>query len=526
MSQQVPNSDESSIAATGSAVSSGRDSVVYNVEQLNAQIRQTLEGQIGAIWLQAEISNFKPHSSGHFYFSLKDSKAQISAIMFRGSNSRLKFKPHDGLEVIVRGRISVYEPRGTYNIVCETMEPVGAGALQKQFEQLKEKLKSEGLFEASRKKPIPSYPQHVAIVTSPTGAAIQDVLNIMKRRARGVQITLVPALVQGATAAASLCDSFKMASRLPVDVIIIGRGGGSMEDLWSFNDEKLARLIAASEIPVITAVGHEVDFTICDFVADLRAPTPSAAAELVAKSSFDLNQRIQQLERSLIAGQNKTLKMKWQSLVLTTKRMMDPKKKLQDFAFRNDELVTRLENAFGVYVSHLKKDVHLLEKKLVSPRQILEKFKSRLNMSRLQLVQTIQNDISRAQGELESIRIDNVLARYFEHLKKTVEINRARLVPPQPLIDRLRGRAEKADIRVRQAATSRIVGLQNMFEQQVGRLDALSPLKVVARGYSIMSLENAVVTSVKQLKTGDHVSVRLSDGRIDAEIKKIEKLKT
>ncbi|MEQ1666718.1 MAG: exodeoxyribonuclease VII large subunit, partial [Bdellovibrionales bacterium] len=180
-----------------------RDSVVYNVEQLNLYIRQTLEAQLGVIWVQAEISNFKPHSSGHFYFSLKDSKAQISAIMFRGHNSKLKFKPHDGLEVIVRGRITVYEPRGTYQIVCESMEPVGAGALQKQFEQLKEKLKSEGLFEISKKKSIPAYPRQVAIVTSPTGAAIQDILNIMKRRARNVQLTIVPALVQGTGAATS-----------------------------------------------------------------------------------------------------------------------------------------------------------------------------------------------------------------------------------------------------------------------------------------------------------------------------------
>ena len=287
MSQDTLNPiDKIDSLSSADSESSGRDSVIYNVEKLNAHIRQTLEGQLGVVWLQAEISNFKPHTSGHFYFSLKDSKAQISAIMFRGFNSKLKFKPHDGLEVIVRGRITVYEPRGTYQIMCEAMEPVGAGALQKQFEQLKEKLKLEGLFEATRKKPIPSYPRHVAIVTSPTGAAIQDILNIMSRRAKNVEITLVPALVQGVNAATSLVDSLKLALQLPVDVIIIGRGGGSMEDLWSFNDETLARLISLATIPIISAVGHEVDFTICDFVADLRAPTPSAAAELVAKSSI------------------------------------------------------------------------------------------------------------------------------------------------------------------------------------------------------------------------------------------------
>lgn len=522
MSQQILNPNENST----SAASSERDSVVYSVEQLNVQIRKTLEGNIGSVWLQGEISNFTAHSSGHFYFSLKDSKAQISAIMFRGNNSRLKFKPHNGLEVVVRGKVSVYEPRGTYNIVCDSMEPVGAGALQKQFEQLRDKLKSEGLFEATRKKPIPPFPRHVAIVTSPTGAAIQDILNIMSRRARGVQITLVPAVVQGPTAAASLIDSFKLASRLPVDVIIIGRGGGSMEDLWSFNDEKLARLIAASEIPVISAVGHEVDFTIADFVADLRAPTPSAAAELVAKSSFDLNQRIQQLERSLISSQTKILKMKSQSLFLNMKRMLDPKKKLQDYAFRNDELMTRLENAFGFYVSHLKKDISLLEKKLVSPREVLESFKSRLQLSRLQLAQTIQIDIAKARGGLEFIRVENALARYFEHLKKTVEINAARLLTPRPVIEKLRARTDRSDIKLRQAVMTSQARWASQLGQQAASLEALSPLKVVARGYSITSVANTVVTSIKQVKVGDSVSVRLSDGQIEAEIKKIEKLKT
>ena len=275
-----------SIESSSSSSTKNRDSVVYSVEQLNITIRQTLEGQLGIVWLQAEISNFKPHSSGHFYFSLKDSKAQISAIMFRGSNSKLKFKPHDGLEVIVRGKITVYEPRGTYQIVCDSMEPVGAGALQKQFEQLKEKLKQEGLFDPLQKKVLPAFPKSIAVVTSPTGAAIQDILNIMSRRAPHVSVTVVPAIVQGAAAAPQICEAFRKAMLLKPDVIIIGRGGGSIEDMWCFNDETLARLIASCDIPVISAVGHEIDFTICDFVADLRAPTPSAAAELVANPAI------------------------------------------------------------------------------------------------------------------------------------------------------------------------------------------------------------------------------------------------
>jgi exodeoxyribonuclease VII large subunit len=445
-------------AATGK---SSRDSVVYNVEQLNTHIRQILENQLGIVWLQAEISNFKPHSSGHFYFSLKDSKAQISAIMFRGHNSKLKFKPHDGLEVIVRGRITVYEPRGTYQIVCESMEPVGAGALQKQFEQLKEKLKLEGLFEAARKKAIPPYPRHIAVVTSPTGAAIQDILNIMRRRARNVEITVVPALVQGAGAAPSLCEAFNQAKKLPVDVIIIGRGGGSMEDLWAFNDEKLARLIAASEIPVISAVGHEVDFTICDFVADLRAPTPSAAAELVAKNSVEVAQRLTQLENALKLSIQKIIKYKLQSLLLNSKRLVDPKKKLQDYFFRNDELLTRLEQAMRVQIQHLKKDVQILEKKLIPPSEVIEKLRSRVERAGLKLTQQTQNKISKM---------------WF--------------------------------------ATERMMGI----------LDSLSPLKVVDRGYSITTLKTSVIKTIKGLKKGDQLDVRVSDGTIKAEVLEISKI--
>ncbi len=432
-----------------------KDSVVYNVEQLNSHIRQTLEGQLGVVWLQAEISNFKPHSSGHFYFSLKDSKAQISAIMFRGSNSKLRFKPNDGLEVIVRGRITVYEPRGTYQIVCESMEPVGAGALQKQFEQLKDKLKLEGLFDQSRKKPIPSYPRHVAIVTSPTGAAIQDILNIMNRRAKNVGLTIVPALVQGPQAATSLCEALAQALKLPVEVIIIGRGGGSMEDLWSFNDEKLARMIAVANIPIISAVGHEIDFTICDFVADLRAPTPSAAAELVAKSSIEISQKLDHADRMLKASLQKILKFKSQNLVLTSKRLIDPKKKLQDYAFRNDELVTRLENAMKAFLTGQGKDVQLLEKKLVSPVEVVKQLKTKLEKTNLRMSSAMKTVLSQAEYRLKN---------------------------------------------------------------SMSLLGSLSPLNVVDRGYSITSHNKQVIKSVADVKQNDEIEVKLKDGTLTATV--------
>ena len=285
--QPLRKSDFSAQMSLGEAalVEKSSEPSVLSVEQLNVYIKQLLEGQVGQVWVRGELSNFKAHTSGHFYFSLKDSKSQITAVMFRGHNARLKFKPTDGMEVIVRGRITVYEPRGNYQLMCEMMEPVGAGALQKAFEQLKMKLKAEGLFDAARKRPIPTFPRHIAIVTSPTGAAIRDIMNVLSRRAKSIQVTVVPTVVQGEAAAPQICEALAKAIKLrDVDAIIVGRGGGSIEDMWCFNDEKLARAIAASPIPIISAVGHEIDFTIADFVADLRAPTPSARAACSARS--------------------------------------------------------------------------------------------------------------------------------------------------------------------------------------------------------------------------------------------------
>lgn len=449
-------SQEANSALTSPTIQA--NSQIFSVEQVNNFLRGLIEANVGTIWIKGEISNFKPHSSGHFYFSLKDAKAQISAMMFRGHNSKLKFKPHDGLEVIVRGKITVYEPRGTYSIACEMMEPVGAGALQKQFEQLRDKLKNEGLFDSSRKKLIPTYPKTVAIVTSPTGAAIQDILNIMNRRARGVQVIVVPAVVQGAAAAPSLVEAFHKAELLKPDVIIIGRGGGSIEDMWCFNDEKLARKISASIIPVISAVGHEIDFTICDFVADLRAPTPSAAAELVAKSSQEIIQKLEQLERSFRLAMGRRLQHKQQQLLLQTKRLVDPKKKLQDLFVRNDDLYTRLELAVTNYFSHARRDVQLLRSSLVSPRQVIQQKNSALQ----HLEQKLKNSIKESLTEFK-FRTESAMAL----------------------------------------------------------LDSLSPLKVVDRGYSIATKGKDVVKSVKQVKVGDHLLIKVADGIIETKIESI-----
>jgi len=428
---------------------------VYTVEQLNMQIRALIEGNLGTVWVQGELSNFKPHSSGHFYFSLKDAKSQVSAVMFRGYNAKLKFKPHDGLEVLVRGKITVYEPRGSYQIACEMMEPVGAGALQKQFEQLKEKLKVEGLFESTRKKPIPAFPHSIAVVTSPTGAAIQDILNIMNRRARSVEVTVVPTIVQGAQAAPQICQAFEAALKLKPDVIIIGRGGGSMEDMWCFNDERLARLIAASSVPVISAVGHEIDFTICDFVADLRAPTPSAAAELVSKNTADIISRISLFERSLKNSMLKYFSNQKQKLFFYSRQLVDPKKRLMDLVQRNDELAIRLEQAIVSKIEHTRKDIEILKSRLVTPAQVITQFKTQLQNLYLQLVHNIENKLTQSRYTLERLK----------------------------------------DV-----------------------AHTLSPMQVVDRGYSIATKKHKVIKVIADVKKDDLIQIKVSDGDIEARV--------
>ncbi len=319
---------------------------VYSVNELNRAIKDQLEGEFPLIWIKGEISNFKPHSSGHFYFSLKDDKAQISAVMFKGFNRHVKFKPTDGMEVLVRGKVTVYEPRGSYQIMCEVMEPVGVGALQIAYEQLKAKLQKEGLFDPSKKRPIPEFAQRVAIVTSPTGAAIRDMLNVLGRRMKNLEVTIFPCAVQGVQATREIVKAIEIANQVGnFDVMIVGRGGGSIEDMWAFNEEPVARAIAASKIPTVSAVGHEIDFTIADFVADLRAPTPSAAAELISRNTSDLIDKISLHFKALRQCMNKKIQMDRQKLIHVQRQLVDPKRKLQDLMLKVDDLSGRIQNA-------------------------------------------------------------------------------------------------------------------------------------------------------------------------------------
>ncbi len=454
-SPQQTNFDEFAKATDSDSESQKSEPAVMSVEQLNGSIKKILEGQFDLIWVQGEVSNFKAHTSGHYYFSLKDKKSQISAVMFRGYNSKLKFRVEDGLEVIVRGRISVYEPRGNYQILCEMMEPVGAGALQKAFEQLKAKLKQEGLFELSKKRPIPPFPSKVAVVTSPTGAAIQDILNVLSRRAPHVEVFVVPTIVQGSEAAPKIREAFLQAQKIPnLDVMIVGCGGGSIEDMWCFNDEELARLIAKSQVPVISAVGHEIDFTICDFVADLRAPTPSAAAELVAKSTTEAVRQVQDLQRHLQRMIQDFLHRTKMELRQLTVRMVDPKKKMEDLRLRHDDLLGRLEFASDQYLKKQSLRIEILRGKMTNPHALVQRMEQKR--------QFFANRLSRALAILLQKR-------------------------------------------------------QLNLQRSMSLLDSLSPLKVVERGYSILEMQGTVVRTAEQLTKGDRVQARIATGKIELE---------
>lgn len=434
-----------------------------SVSELNESIKALLEGEFQMIWVKGEISNFKAHSSGHFYFSLKDKNSQISSVMFRGSASRLKFRPKDGIEVIVRGRISVYTPRGSYQVLCETMEPVGEGGLQQEFEKLKQKLRSEGLFDASKKKRLPFLPFKIAIVTSPTGAAIKDMIQVLNRRHPAAEIIIVPSLTQGERASTNLIEGLKKAQSIPgVEVIITGRGGGSLEDMWCFNDEALARFISSMKVPVISAVGHEIDFTICDFVSDLRAPTPSAAAELVCKNVDEVKERIYQSRLRLVKNLKSVLFQKRMLVTQLGKRITDPRKKLSDIRLRIDELMIRFE------------------------RSLLNNLKSRTEK-----LTTLNQRISTVDKKISP------LTEKVSYLEQRL----------------LKAQEQKLDRNVKR--------LESLNDQ----LRALSPLEILQRGYSIVRLKSSkkIVSNQASVKKDELIEVQLGAGFIEAQVKEKRK---
>ena len=323
-----------------------------SVSELTSKLKDLIESNFSNIWIQGEISNFKHHSSGHMYFTLKDQGAELRCVMFRGFNQGIHFKPEDGMDVILQGKITVYEPRGQYQLMVQNMEPAGIGTLFLAFEALKKQLQSEGLFDNSLKKQLPQYPKKVGIVTSETGAAFKDMVQVLNRRAPYLDIVLRPTLVQGINAANDIVKAIKeLASIENIDVLIVGRGGGSLEDLWAFNEEEVARVIVACKVPIISAVGHETDVTISDMVADLRAPTPSAAAEIVALSVNDLKQKINEQTNTLIKQFQFKLNKIWQTFDHLSERHVVQKP--QNIIERQKEKSYTLYNGLILKMNHL-----------------------------------------------------------------------------------------------------------------------------------------------------------------------------
>ncbi|RYZ71347.1 MAG: exodeoxyribonuclease VII large subunit [Proteobacteria bacterium] len=361
----------------GSGPTTAQKPKALTVSELTARIKGVMEPAFANVWVQGEVSNYRPSASGHLYFSLKDGTSTISIAFFgAGGRKRLPFDLKDGLQILCHGKVSLYGPRGTYQLVIDQIEPMGAGALQLAFEQMKERLGSEGLFDPARKRPIPPYPKRIAIITSPTGAAIQDMINVLKRRAPNLHVLVVPAVVQGPDAPPQLIRGLNAINQYGLaDLIVLARGGGSIEDLWCFNDENLARAIAASKIPVISGVGHEIDFTIADFVADLRAPTPSAAAEILSHHWVDVRNQVRQNFQRIHQMLRRELDSKRALLRLLGGSLVSPRDRLREQMQRCDDLANRLEYAFKSCVERRKLALGRVVGKLeaLSPLRVLER---------------------------------------------------------------------------------------------------------------------------------------------------------
>lgn len=433
---------------------------IYSVTKLNRLVKTILEGEVGSVWLTAEISNFTAASSGHWYFSLKDPKAQIRCAMFRSANARLNFRPKEGDKVLVRGNLSLYEPRGDYQLIADYIEPDGTGALKAEFERLKLKLNAQRLFDTGRKQAIPEHIKRVGVITSATGAALHDILTVLKRRSPATEVVIYPSQVQGDTASVQLISALNIANqRNEVDVIVLGRGGGAIEDLWCFNNEALAYAIAESSLPVISAVGHEVDVTIADFVADLRAPTPSAAAEIVSQDNRAQLQQLHNAVRHLHQLMGRQLAHARYRLEIVNKNVQrhHPTTKLNTQSQRLDDLSRRLTFA---------------------QRQTLKQLDSRLRS-----VDTRLN----SQNPLSSIKRQNT-------------------------------HCEQLSIRLNNAMSQQLQRLKHQFAQSTGLLHSLSPLATLSRGYSVTYHNGTILQDANGVKQGDEIETVLDQGRIKSTV--------
>ena len=395
--------------------SQSRQQQIFTVTRLNSAVRMILEQDLGLVWLTGELSNLAMPSSGHWYFSLKDISAQVRCAMFKGNNRRVPFRPQDGMQVLVQARVSLYEPRGDYQLIIESMQPAGDGMLALRFEELKRRLGAEGLFDEGRKRLLPREPRAVGLVTSATGAALHDMLTVLGRRAPDLPVFIYPTQVQGSAAIGQIVSAIALANRrAEVDVLIVGRGGGSLEDLWCFNEEAVARAIAHSAIPVVSAVGHEVDVTISDFAADLRAPTPSAAAELVAPDRSARAQRLVHLKQRLVQAISRRQTAARHGFALLQKRLdhQDPKRRLEQQSQRLDELSGRLQQLLNLRLHQGERRLANLELRLQarSPEKLLAAGKRRhqLAQERLHTLMNKRQDLAAHRLAMLSARLDGI----------------------------------------------------------------------------------------------------------------------
>ncbi len=434
---------------------------IYTVSRLNREVRTLLERGLASLWLEAEVSNFAHPSSGHWYFSLKDSGAQIRCAMFRQRNMLATLTPRDGQQVLVRGRVSLYEPRGDYQMIVDHLEDAGQGQLKREFERLKAKLAAEGLFETARKRPLPRLPRRIGVITSPSGAAIRDVLHVLARRFPAIPVLLYPVPVQGAQAASEIIAALKLAAaRAECDLLMLVRGGGSLEDLFAFNDEALARQIIASPIPVLTGIGHEVDFTIADFAADVRAPTPSAAAELAVPDAGEFS---------------------------------------RFFAHRAARLAQCMTRRLG----DLRRQLDFLERRAAraSPVARLAQRAQQLDDLEQRLVRALRQHIAHARAEL------------LEHQGSLWRCNPARR------LQAAQSRAGQLEARLTAAIRARLHQARSALSPLVRTLHAVSPLATLDRGYAILTTEGGqVLQDAAQAVPGQIVHARLAKGRLRARI--------
>ncbi len=433
---------------------------IYTISRLNREVRTVLEEVFPTVWVQGEISNLAKPASGHLYFSLKDTTAQVRCAMFKNRQSGLRFEPENGMQIMARANISLYEGRGEFQLIIQSLEPAGAGALQLAFEALKQKLSAEGLFDEEHKKLLPPFPKNIGIITSATGAAVRDILSILKRRYPSGNVIIYPTLVQGDGAAQEIAKTIKFAEqRKECDVFILARGGGSIEDLWAFNEEIVARTIFDITTPIVSGVGHEIDFTIADFVADQRAATPSAAAELISPDSMDVLTKLKHREEQLVRSQKQTIFNFQNRVALLSKRVAHPKQRLMELIQRTDEYSMRLN--------------HHVEKQLSKKKVLLTEMTGKIN--KLNPAHTIARQIEKV----------NVLQIQF---KKSIN-------------------------RTLEKAQDEVLRLEHI-------LKTVSPISTLERGYAIVTEQksNKIVTNTKHIQSGDQLRIRLATSEIDSTV--------